>query len=133
MTFTIPEGYTLTVLDELALNPNNQSPEWYVDDDSLIAILSNGDKEAKILCIGEMRLVWGDYVLRYAGAIWKETPFTTDKELENAVENGEIIVDNNPWFEVEIDDELNEYGEALFSIEEAINHAIELLSEKEEN
>lgn len=129
--FKLPKGYHLSIIDEGAYNKDQQYPEWYVSGygDELIASVVKGDHQARIYCCGMMRLEWGEFSLRDAGAILKETQFKTDKELQAAINREEIIVENNPWFITEIDGE--DYDLVTFSIQEAINAGVEQIMELE--
>jgi hypothetical protein len=74
-----------------------------------------------------MRYEWKDMSLRYTGAILKETEYTTDEQLNDAIHTGEIVVENNPWFESVFFDENNkEWWDFNDSVAFEINEAISL-------
>ena len=105
--YEVPEGYELEILDDTITDPDKQDPAWYVEYEGaylLGTVTDPNDDESKIYCVGEMRFHWGEFNLRTTSAILKETPFTTDKELLEAIDRNEIDVVNNAWFEVELPD-----------------------------
>jgi hypothetical protein len=126
----VPENYKLEILDEGLYDETQQDPAWYVSGygSTLIARITHKDGYgANIYCVGEMRYEWKDMSLRYTGAILKETEYTTDEQLNDAIHTGEIVVENNPWFESVFFDENNkEWWDFNDSVAFEINEAISL-------
>lgn len=102
-----------------------QSPEFYAFEPnaSEVATVTLDGRTAQIMVCGEMRLIYGDSIIRYADDLVK-AGITTDEELDRAINADEIEVANNPWFEVWIDDL---ESDAHFTVDEAVEQAIEML------
>jgi hypothetical protein len=128
--FTAPKDYTLEILDKGLHNEQQQDPAWYVSGygAELLATITHQDGYgANIYCVGEMRYEWGDYSLRYTSAILKETEYKTDQDLQKAIDSGEIVVENNAWFEsVFFDKEGKEWWDFNDSVAFDLDEAIEL-------
>ena len=129
--YKVPRGFSVEICDEWAYDPKRQDPAWYVDfygDPHLIAIVSDeNDNEAHVYSNGVMRYEWGEFSLRDTSAILKETPFRTDKDLVKAINRGEISVENNAWFEVEVGDD---EWEVVSTISEGIAYCVERIKER---
>ena len=130
--FNLPSGYRLEAIQDLIYNLNQQDPAWYVGGygaEHLATVTDNdNENEAKIYCLGERRYQWGDYSLRYAGAILKETDYKTDADLNEAIDKGKIVVENNAWFEVFVGD-YDDFGYVADTIQGAIDYAVTALQE----
>lgn len=114
---------------EITINKSDtkkQSPEFYVwgpEGASRVASVTMDGRTADIMVCGEMRLIYGDSIIRYGDDLIK-AGITTDEELDRAINLDEIEVGHNPWFEVWLDDL---ESEAHFTVDEAIEQAIEML------
>jgi|LakMenE18May11ns_1017448.scaffolds.fasta_scaffold9278053_2 hypothetical protein len=133
--FIVPKDYTLDIKDQGLFNEQQQDPAWYVSGygSTLLATLTHKNGYgANVYCVGEMRYEWGEFSLRYSSAILKETNYTTDKQLNEAIDKGDIVVENNAWFEsVFFDTDKKEWWDfndsVAFDLDEAIKLAIELV------
>ena len=133
--FNVSQDYTLEIIDKGLYNEQQQDPAWYVSGygAELVATLTHKDGYgANIYCVGEMRYEWGDYSLRHTSAILKETDYKTDQDLQQAIDSGEIVVENNPWFEsVYFDENGEEWSDfndtVAFELDEAIELARQLV------
>lgn len=133
--FNVSQDYTLKIIDKGLYNEQQQDPTWYVSGygAELVATLTHKDGYgANIYCVGEMRYEWGDYSLRHTSAILKETDYKTDQDLQQAIDSGEIVVENNPWFEsVYFDENGEEWSDfndtVAFELDEAIELARQLV------
>ena len=133
--FNVSQDYTLEIIDKGLYNEQQQDPAWYVSGygAELLATLTHKDGYgANIYCVGEMRYEWGDYSLRHTSAILKETDYKTDQDLQQAIDSGEIVVENNPWFEsVYFDENGEEWSDfndtVAFELDEAIELARQLV------
>lgn len=126
--FNTPEDYTLEIIDEDLFNETRQDPAWYVSGygSTHIARLTHKDGYGvNIYCAGEMRYEWGDLSLRYSSAILKETDYRTDQQLSEAIDNGDIIVSNNAWFEsVYFDEDKKEWWDYNDTVTDDMDNAI---------
>jgi hypothetical protein len=133
--FIVPKDYTLEIKDDGLFNENQQDPAWYVSGygSTILATLTHKDGYGfNLYCVGEMRYEWGEFSLRYSSAILKETDYTTDKDLNNAIDKGNIVVENNAWFEsVFFDTDKKEWWDfndsVAFDLDEAIKLGVDLV------
>jgi len=129
-TFTVPEGLTLTVHDELALTGQHNDAAFYIwGNYDRIATVSKGDEDLfSVYSVGEMRIYFEDSQIRL-----------TNDLFDNGIDNDTTLSrldndkwDNNPWFEI-FDDRDEEFtSEIIHSVAEAIERAIEMAAEVSE-
>ena len=125
-----------------------KDPAFYVWDASahqLVARVAYKDRTISVYCDGELRLhVWeskeardakADYkVIRYSDRL-AEAGIETDEQLQKAIDEERIEVENNSWFDLYADDfSVGDQGWlncVLFDVEEAILQASELITDEE--
>ena len=78
------------------------------------------DKMVRVYKNGEMRIHFGDNVLRYTDDL-DAYGFDTDEKLKAATDDGLIDWIDNPWFEVVWED--NEEGEIFHGYTDAVDYA----------
>lgn len=117
---------TLTHGSEWAAAEDRQEPEHYhLYGCDLVATVEYKDRKATIEVCGDMRYRDRDgYLVIRNGSDLEGYGIKTDDQLKAALDSGELICDNNPWYEVWCD---GEYSEPCFSQGECIAAAEEML------
>jgi hypothetical protein len=90
-------------------------------------IWQSDDKSVRVYKNGEMRIHYGDNVLRYSSDLY-EYGIDSDEKLNAMEESGEIEWVDNPWFEIVWDE--NEDGEVHHDIIHAIERASAIAKSK---
>ena len=130
--YKVPAGVELEILDDTAYRKDRQDSAFYTyGDSSTVAIITYGDRELRVLCLGEMRLIYGDRTI-YDVEDLISAGITNDKKLGKvSEEEGEWV--NNSWFEIYDvdlgDTDFNVYHEAR----DAINTALMDIMQESEN
>jgi len=123
---------TIEIYDDRIFQTDQQSAELYsYSEAEWVAEVRFGDSVAGILVTGEMRIRVGDTIVRSAAHL-EEMGVTDDASLNKLLENTDVEVINNPWWEVhdhgvEHDLDCIVCDTAL----EAISEAIKLVINKE--
>ena len=130
--YKVPAGVKLEILDDTAYRKDRQDSAFYTyGDSSTVAIITYGDRELRVLCLGEMRLIYGDRTI-YDVEDLISAGITNDKKLGKVSDKGGEWV-NNSWFEIY---DVN-LGDTDFSVyheaRDAINTALmDIMQEREE-
>jgi len=93
---------------------------FFTYDHGSMLVWQTEDKMVRVYKNGEMRIHYGDRVLRYTEDL-DENGFDTDEKLSQATNDGLLDWWENPWFEVVWSD--NEDGEIFHGYEEAVDYA----------
>jgi hypothetical protein len=130
MKYKIPEGVTLEILDYDAERKDRQDSAFYTWNDSNdVARLTYKEREYLIVCVGEMRIIYKDQVIRYCDDL-VNAGIENDKDLQKIEESGGEWV-NNSWFEV-YDKESGDYTmEVYHTVEDAIETVACWITEEE--
>lgn len=91
----------------------------------LLATIEYEGRKATIQVCGDMRYRNrdGELVIRHGSALY-DYGIETDAQLNAALDSGELICENNPWYEVWCGDE---YSEPMFSQGECLEAAEQML------
>jgi hypothetical protein len=133
MTYDLPEGVELEILDDDAYRTDRQDSAFYTwGDTNKVAIVSYGEREFSIYCVGEMRIHYKDQVIRYCDDL-VNAGITNDSDLSKIDDEGGEWV-NNSWFEI-YDELAQEYTmEVYHEVKDAIETvAIQIIGEEEVN
>lgn len=130
MKYKIPEGVTLEILDGDAERRDRQDSAFYTWNDSNdVALLTYNEKEYLITCVGEMRVIYNDQIIRYCDDLIG-AGIKNDKDLQKIEDSGGEWV-NNSWFEV-YDRQAGEYTmEVYHSVQDAIESVASWITEQE--
>ena len=131
INYTTPEGVTLEILDSNAYRQDRQDSAFYTlgDGNTTIASVTYEDRELFVLCLGEMRFVYGDRTI-YTADDLLSAGITSDSKLNKASDKGGEWV-NNSWFEI-YDSEVGDTDLQVYhSASEAIEQAIAQIQERE--
>jgi len=91
---------TIEIYDDRIFQTDQQSAELYsYSEAEWVAEVRFGDSVAGILVTGEMRIRVGDTIVRSAAHL-EEMGVTDDASLNKLLENTDVEVINNPWWEV---------------------------------
>ena len=131
MKYDLPKGVILEVDDETILRKNRQDSAFYTwGARSSVASLVYEGRRYSIECIGEMRIFYGNDILRYTDDVIN-AGFTNDKKLSKLEKNGGEWI-NNSWFEV-YDEEAGDYtGEIYHEVKDAIENVANWIIDREE-
>ncbi len=107
------------------------APEHYsYGEAEIVAKVQHNGRTAVVVVVGEMRyrVVADDEPIRNASGL-RDYGITTDEQLEKALLFEELICENNPWYEVWVNDEYSEpcwsQGECLAQAEEMLKHPLD--------
>ena len=130
MKYKIPEGVTLEILDGDAERRDRQDSAFYTWNDSNdVALLTYNEKEYLITCVGEMRVIYNNQIIRYCDDLIN-AGIKNDKDLEKIEDSGGEWVDNS-WFEV-YDKQASAYTmEVYHSVQDAIESVASWITEEE--
>jgi len=130
MKYKIPKNVTLEILDFDARRRDRQDSAFYTwNYSNNVAAVAYLDKEYLISCVGEMRIIYNDQVIRYCDDLIN-AGIKNDKDLSKIEESGGEWV-NNSWFEV-YDMNSGEYiSEAYHTVKDAIESAASWIIEEE--
>lgn len=95
---------------------------WRLYGGDLVATLEYEGRVAKVVVVGDMRYRdrEGHLIIRN-GSDLNDHGITTDAQLNAAMDNGDLVCDNNPWYEVWVGD--HDYSEPCFSQSECLEAA----------
>jgi hypothetical protein len=103
----------------------NQDSSFYTNQEGAETVWNEAGKPFYVVRNGEMRINYGDRVLRYTSDLL-EAGIDTDKKLAELSESEEIEFINNSWFEVWNSKDTEYYSEVIDELSEAIEYAKEL-------
>jgi protein associated with RNAse G/E len=124
MKYKIPEGVTLEILDGDAERRDRQDSAFYTWNDSNdVALLTYNDKEYLITCVGEMRVIYNDQIIRYCDDLIG-AGIKNDKDLQKIEDSG------GEWVN---DRQAGEYTmEVYHSVQDAIESVASWITEEAE-
>lgn len=103
----------------------NQDSSFYTNQEGAETIWQEEGNPFFVVRNGEMRINYGDSVLRYTSDLM-EAGIDTDQKLIDLMDSEVIEFINNSWFEVWNSNETEYYSEVIDELSEAIEHAKEL-------
>lgn len=118
---------------EVKRKDHYENPEFYVAPDGgleEVAQITIGDKTAYVICCGQMRMTYNDQMIKF-GEQLIVVGIASDEQLNEAFSAEDISVENNPWFEVWVEngDDAPFRSEPEFTVSEAIDTGIEMIKE----
>ena len=96
---------------------------FFTQHDGCDLVWQTTDKMVRVYKNGEMRIKFGNDIIRYTSDL-DERGFDTDEKLWEATNSGLLDWIDNPWFEVVWDD--NEDGEIVDGFNEAVEYALKV-------
>lgn len=105
---------------------------FYRGASNFVATVKSGDFEVDIYCDGVTQITDRTNDNRYYdGADLIAAGYDTDKKLEEATESGDLVVDNNSWFDLYVKGE--HLDAVTHEILDAVRSALEFLDEERRN
>jgi hypothetical protein len=130
MKYKLPKGVELEILDYDAERKDRQDSAFYTwGDTSDVALLTYQGREYRVVCVGEMRILYKGQIIRYCDDLIR-AGIKRDKDLSKIDDSGGEWI-NNSWFEV-YDYGSNEYtGEVYHEVKDAIETVANWIVDKE--
>jgi hypothetical protein len=129
MKYELPAGVKLEILDPDTEREDRQDSAFYTwYPQHQVARLTYNGKSYVVECVGEMRIIYNDEVIRYCDDLIR-AGFTNDSELYQLEDKGGEWV-NNSWFEVYDETEGEYTTEVYHEVKEAIESVANWIREE---